>query len=265
MNIGDIYTLIKSLENMPYDMQENFLKSQDYSEGSIVIVRKDNGSFELGVVDTLEKGAPQETVKLEGGAKVTHHDYPNKKLTKYYPKGSSEAIHATALTSDDTLQFRRGSSARGEKVEVGINEVPSDKEKYKKWQKNIDEKTGRIAKKKAEASSSPQKNEESEPSKSEEAESKSLEYFDLEKALDSILEKGRRPKWDKKIVSEKTDDDDVGDAQGMRLVGDRSREYMDSRIKQIRNVGEHDNLKRMAASKDPDDRKYAKKYGYSLD
>lgn len=55
-----IYTLIKALENLPYEKQEEFLKSQKMdNEGDVVVVRKDNGRLGLGVI---EKSGPPENV-----------------------------------------------------------------------------------------------------------------------------------------------------------------------------------------------------------
>lgn len=76
------------------------------------------------------------------------------------------------------------------------------------------------------------------------------------------LEKGRKSAWESKGQKE---DSDIRVAHSSDSSAGNLNPHTESRMQGIRERGEHDNLKRMAASKDPSDVKYAKKKGYSLD
>lgn len=73
------------------------------------------------------------------------------------------------------------------------------------------------------------------------------------------LEKGRKAAWQKELK----DEEDKEAMMPGRLVGDPgSRIHERKRVGEIGESGRAENLRRMSASKDPADVKYAKKYGY---
>lgn len=76
------------------------------------------------------------------------------------------------------------------------------------------------------------------------------------------LEKGRKSAWESKGQKEDTD---VRVPHSSDSSAGNLNPHTESRMQGIRERGEHDNLKRMASSKDPSDIAYAKKKGYSLD
>jgi hypothetical protein len=89
LNVEGVFTMIKSLENLPFDKQEEFLKSQRAWDGDVVVVRKgdtfaldiakaEGGSFtpEVAKVDDEDTIGDEGHIQNEGKATKTKSEEP---------------------------------------------------------------------------------------------------------------------------------------------------------------------------------------------
>lgn len=116
-----IYTFVKSIENLPFDKQEEFLKSQKADEGDVVVVRKGNGGFELSVIEkaqtpdeTIEKGPPNVSAKVAGG-RATQVSYGTKPEVRWaHPKNVGEKRYSHNI-KEGTVTVKTGEKKDKEK------------------------------------------------------------------------------------------------------------------------------------------------------
>lgn len=118
-----VYTLIKSLEALPLEKQEEFLKSQPSLEGDVIVIRKGT-SFALDVVQKAQGGSFTPEV-----AKKADEDTIGDASHATHPRGTDN-ISKKAKKSKET-DLEKGEGCQKEERAEFAKDPEGEKEEHK--------------------------------------------------------------------------------------------------------------------------------------